>query len=416
MQPFSANVFFRNGKLPCSCENFLKKKSRILQSLSIPNYSCRLHYMNHYRHYSAEDFVQDQRFRSWVKNPTREEDIVWRNWLLENSIKRDAVEEARAIVLAIHPVQHESISDFEIQREVESILAQIPDDEEPALTESIEPEANTRHPRWYAIAASITIMLAIGLYGIYSSIRTNDQTNPLAQTEAADDFMIERINKSEDALLINLPDKSSVLLSQNSTIRYPKEFSGDSREVYMEGTAFFEVTKNPKKPFYVNAGNIVAKVLGTSFEISTNKQDEQVKVVVKSGTVSIYSTPGASGNIAEGEPNAILTRNEQLIYRRGDAEQIQHTRLNASSIAESSVPDTYLKFNSTPVSKAFALLSKAYGVRINFEQADIEGCSVTASFTDEPFTTKVDLICRSIGVKYDIVNDQVSITGNGCKN
>jgi transmembrane sensor len=397
-------------------KNFLGKKSRNLQSLSIHNYSCRLHYMNHYKYYSVEDFVQDQRFRSWVKNPTREEDIVWRNWLLENQLKSDTVEEARAIVLAIHPVQHESISDFEIQREVENILSQIQDDEEPEQVDTPEVQSNVRHPRWYAVAASIAVVLAIGWYGIYSSIHKDDKADPLAQAEVVDDFMIERINKSEDALLINLPDKSSVLLSQNSTIRYPREFSGNSREVYMEGTAFFEVTKNPKKPFYVNAGNIVAKVVGTSFEITTNKQDEQVKVVVKSGTVSIYTTPQSSGSTPEGEPNAILTRNEQLIYKGGEAEQIQHTRLNASSIAESQVPDTYLKFNSTPVSKAFALLSKAYGVRINFEQADIEGCSVTASFTDESFTTKVDLICRSIGVKYDIVNDQVSITGNGCKN
>ncbi len=372
--------------------------------------------MNQYKYYSVEDFVQDQRFRLWVKNPTREEDIIWQNWLSENRIKRDTVEEARAIVLAIHPVQHESISDFEIQREVESILSQIHDDEEPEQVDAPQVPSNTRHSRWYAIAASVTIMLAIGLYGIYSSMYKNEATDTLAGTEVSDDFMIERINKSEDALLINLPDKSSVLLSQNSTIRYPKEFSGNSRDVYMEGTAFFEVTKNPKKPFYVNAGNIVAKVLGTSFEISTNTKDEQVKVVVKSGTVSIYTGLQKTGDAPEGEPNAILTRNEQLIYTGGDAEEIQHTRLDASSIAASQVPDTYLKFNSTPVSKAFALLSEAYGVRINFEQADIEGCSVTASFTDESFTTKVDLICRSIGVKYDIVNDQVSITGNGCKN
>jgi hypothetical protein len=190
--------------------------------------------MNQYKYYSVEDFVQDQRFRSWVKNPTREEDIIWRNWLEENRSKRDTVEEARAIVLAIHPVQHESISDFEIQREVESILSQIQDDEEQEQVETPEVSSNTRHTRWYAVAASITIMLAIGLYYIYSSVQKNDVADRLAGTEVVDDFMIERINKSEGALLINLPDKSSVLLSQNSTIRYPKEFSGDSRDVYME--------------------------------------------------------------------------------------------------------------------------------------------------------------------------------------
>lgn len=163
----------------------------------------------------------------------------------------------------------------------------------------------------------------------------------------------------------------------------------------------------------MKAGDIVAKVLGTSFEVSTNPADKEIRVVVKTGTVCVYSDPDDQKTLDD-QPNVVLTKNEQLVYK-GDASELQHTRLDSSSIEELRVPDTYMKFRSTPVATVFAALSKAYGVKINYENAEIQGCSVTASFTDEPFTLKLDLICRSIGVKYEVVNDQVTITGNGCK-
>lgn len=366
--------------------------------------------MNRYKFFSVEDFVQDLRFRSWVKNPSPEEDMLWQQWIKENALKREVIEEARAIVLAIHPINRESISDFEIQHEIRGILERLDDDKSDAGKKSSKLYLGKF---WIKIAATISLTLVAG-WSVFQYVSKEDTSFTREPVTAIDNPLIERVNKSDKPLLINLPDKSSVLLAQNSLIRYAREFEGNTRKVILEGNAFFEVTKDPDKPFYVHAGSIVAKVLGTSFEISTDPVGKEVRVLVKTGSVSLYAAPDQYKGTLDAEPNVILAKNEQFIYK-DNASEIQHIRLDPSSIEELRVPDTYMEFTGRQVATVFSALEKAYGVKINYENAQIKGCSVTASFTDEPFTLKLDLICRSIGVKYELVNDQVTISGNGCK-
>lgn len=358
--------------------------------------------MNHYSTYSVEQLVQDLRFRTWVKNPTEAEDLAWQQWLTNSPHKRKAVEEARALVLAIHPVSSESISDFEINASINHIMAQI--------GEEIEEKPERGASFWMKIAASLTFFALAGLFAWNSLL---DDETPIAKINTLDSYLIEHVNKSEKPLLINLPDKSSVLLSQNSLIRYPREFKGNTRNVVLEGNAFFEVTKNPQKPFYVEAGHIIAKVLGTSFEINASPADSEVRVIVRSGSVSVFPNTGGDKKMLDEQLTMVLTKDDQLIYKN-DAAQIQHTRLNTSSLEELNVPDTYMKFNGTPVTDVFSALADVYGVKINYDYARLSACSVTASFTDEPFALKLDLICRSIGVEYEIVNNWVTIKGEGC--
>lgn len=369
--------------------------------------------MNHYSNYSVEDFVQDLRFRSWVKNPSREEDHIWQDWIQLNSDKLETIEEARAIILSVHPINPANISDKEIQNEIDNILGRINTEEQEA--EGRTEEHNKRsYSSWLKVAASISILLVAGWYALeFSFDRERGGSN--GPVVSADNYMIERINKSVDTLLISLPDNSSILLAQNSLIRYPRQFSASERRVFLKGTAFFEVTKDPEKPFYVDAGKIVAKVLGTSFEISTDPVEDQVRVIVKSGAVSIYSNSAAYRNDPDREPNAILTTNEQLVFKDA-VNEIHHTRLDSLAIQDLKVPDTYMTFRGTPAEEVFTSLARVYGVTIDFEKAKISGCSITASFTDEPFALKLDLICRSIGLTYSIANDHVTITGDGCKN
>lgn len=364
--------------------------------------------MDHYRRYTVENFIGDSRFRAWVRHPSTGEDHVWQRWLEENPQQRGAVEGARAMVLAIHPVHTETISDTEIRLEVTQILNILDEEEQHNV---VDAPASRRPVYWLAIAASVTLLLAAGWY-TFTTLTASDSGHP---TYTADNYRIERVNESEEPILITLPDNSSVLLSQNSRILYPKVFDGNTREVELEGQAFFEVTKNAKKPFYVNAGHLVAKVLGTSFEINTAAPGRQVRVIVRTGTVGIY-TDGATPQQDPGQkPNVVLTQNEQLTY--GEVgKQLQHTRLEAAAVDALDVPDTYLQFVGTPVAAAFQALEKAYGVTIAYDPEQVAGCSVTARFTDEPFALKLDLICRSIGVRYTLANDRVAIEGNGCRN
>lgn len=364
--------------------------------------------MDHYKGYSVEDFVQDLRFRSWVRNPSRLEDNIWQEWIKANRHQAEVIEEARAIVLSVNPVNTENISDKEIDKEIASILTRIDVGDEQGIRRK-----GLSFSYWLKVAASVCILLIAGWQAVeYFSIHENDPSG--IPVVSADNYMIERVNESVDTLLLSLPDNSSVLLAQNSVIRYPRQFGDRDRRVFLKGTAFFEVTKDARKPFYVDVGKIVAKVLGTSFEISTDPSYGHVKVIVKSGAVSIYSSAARYGNDQAREPSVILTQNEQAVFK-DDSNEIRHTRLDSVSIHDLKVPDTFLKFKATPAEEVFKSLAKVYGVTIDYRNARIRGCSITASFTDEPFALKLDLICRSIGLDYNIANDHVTVTGDGCK-
>jgi ferric-dicitrate binding protein FerR (iron transport regulator) len=363
--------------------------------------------MTHYDFYSVEDFVQDNRFRAWVRCPSPEEDVAWHEWIQDNPEKLAITAEARAIVLSIQPIEDEPISDAEIENDIQGILANLPSDE------VSEPEfARTRRfPVWLKAAASVAVVACAAVWYI-SRDRLTRTISPDESVTSDAGYEIERVNRSDKPLLINLPDGSSVLLEQNSLVRYSKQFAGNTRRVVLVGGAFFEVAKDSTKPFYVYADRIVAKVLGTSFEITTNTTDKQVRVTVKTGSVSVYSDP-KNTEATDGQPNVILTKNEQFVYR-SDVSQVQHIRLDSASVEKMSIPDTYMDFNDTNVTQVFKSLKAVYGVEFDYENEKIGACSITASFTDEPFILRLDLMCRSIGLQYKIINDRVTIRGSGC--
>ena len=101
--------------------------------------------------------------------------------------------------------------------------------------------------------------------------------------------MVEQTNNSNMPQIITLSDGSSVLLQPNSKLSYPKIFIGNQRKVYLSGEAFFEISKNPKKPFFVYANEIVTKVVGTSFRIRAYSNQPNVEVLVRTGKVKVRS-------------------------------------------------------------------------------------------------------------------------------
>jgi transmembrane sensor len=86
---------------------------------------------------------------------------------------------------------------------------------------------------------------------------------------------------------INLPDGSKVWLNSASTLRFPAFFSGDTREVELNGEAFFDIAKNPKKPFKVITKDQVVEVLGTQFNINSYSDEESFKTTLIEGSVKI---------------------------------------------------------------------------------------------------------------------------------
>lgn len=89
--------------------------------------------------------------------------------------------------------------------------------------------------------------------------------------------------------VIKLPDGTKVWLNSGSRLIYPVSFSGDTREVYLEGEGYFDVTHDQHHPFYVHANKMDIKVLGTEFYVSSNLKSDQNYAVLVQGSIA-FST------------------------------------------------------------------------------------------------------------------------------
>ncbi len=119
---------------------------------------------------------------------------------------------------------------------------------------------------------------------------------------------------------ITLPDGSKVWLNANSTLKYPSRFSGESRDVILEGEAFFEIqeiqgTRDTRAPFKVLTAGQTVEVLGTEFNISAYKDDPETKTTLVEGKVRVEAN-GASLQLVPGEQGT--TAGEGLTKHRVD--------------------------------------------------------------------------------------------------
>ena len=116
-----------------------------------------------------------------------------------------------------------------------------------------------------------------------------------------------------------LPDGSSVWLDAASSITYPPEFTGNKRQVELMGEAYFEVSKDPTKPFCVNVDNKQQiEVLGTHFNVQAYPDDRDVTTTLLEGSVKLlYSNKHAilkPGQMAVNDPDKSLLIKPADIY------------------------------------------------------------------------------------------------------
>ncbi|WP_349663492.1 FecR family protein [Cellulophaga lytica] len=114
-------------------------------------------------------------------------------------------------------------------------------------------------------AIAVTILTLGGI--LLSTYKTNQPSFVTVNTGAAIDSVF-------------LADGSTIYLAPGSSFSYPNTFTNTTREVNLiKGNAFFNIAKNPSKPFIINSGELVTKVLGTSFHIGLQKKESKVSVV-----------------------------------------------------------------------------------------------------------------------------------------
>ena len=186
---------------------------------------------------------------------------------------------------------------------------------------------------------------------------------------------------------IHLPDGSLVFLNSNSSISYLKNFK-NNRELQLTGEAYFEVVKNPEKPFLVKTDKITTRVLGTSFNIEAYK-NSITKVSVNTGKVEV--------DIKEFSEKIFLTKNQQLSFMTGG--QAVLSKDNSEDF--NAWTRNTIVLNNTSLGDAAKILENWYDIKINFSSKKLKEMTISGKFKDE----KLSNVLKSIAIVKELEID-----------
>ncbi len=186
----------------------------------------------------------------------------------------------------------------------------------------------------------------------------------LRTTEDASNEMNQLVIPYGNQSRIVLSDNTVVWLNAGSRLVYPTQFNKKTREVVLFGEAYFDVTKNPDKPFIVKTSNLDVKVLGTKFNISAYAEDNAIQTVLKEGSV-VVKRKGAG--IFEKE--VVLTPNQMASFDKNTGNtKIQEVDANYFTLWTKGL----ISFDEIDFVRVTKKLERFYNISINFSDPQKE--------------------------------------------
>ena len=240
--------------------------------------------------------------------------------------------------------------------------------------------------RWVAAAAVLVLVFLSGMWmGNFSSFFANE----LVYTSV--------ISPKGSRTQIVLPDSTCVWLNSGAEIRYPTSFKQKTRDVYIVGECFFDVTKDKQRQFVVHAEKVDVRVFGTQFNVRENERSKQVDVALLEGKVKVFGK--------QNQPLTELKPGEQftLANGKGTVQQVSNIeRLVAWK-------DNMLIFVDDPLEEVIQILESWYGVKITVDSQMLTKHNYTFKVKTESLRDVLDLISVITPIEYKIDGDEVMI-------
>ncbi|MDD4225234.1 MAG: FecR domain-containing protein [Mariniphaga sp.] len=393
--------------------------------------------------YKLEQLLDEKSFVEWVLH--KQKNREWEKFIEENPDFRNKVNQARKIILLLRD-KYETLDEksvMELWKKISHFEKQ----------QSEKRRKLTIH-RWVSRAAVLLLLVSLGTFGYFyftdqdagyqfktSSETTGDEArmvlstgeeialkkdnstialNDSANQVIVNDSIFDLAQKSEagneeffmNEVIIPYGKKSELLLADGtkvwvnagSRLAFPSKFTKSTREVYLEGEACFEVTRNDNQPFIVKTGNINVKVLGTHFNISAYPTDETIETILLKGSVAV-ERPGSLGRRKN---EIILKPNQKASFVKGE----EKLSVSEESDADFYIAWTYgwLKYNKESLLSVLRKVERYYNISIQLP-SNYPG--------DDLITGKLDLkesleevmlaLADASGFEYRIIEGKVII-------
>ncbi|MEN8202936.1 MAG: FecR domain-containing protein [Bacteroidota bacterium] len=235
------------------------------------------------------------------------------------------------------------------------------------------------------IAASILLVLAIGIPALYFGVIRNSGGEPLRSHYA-----------EKGVSTIDLPDGSRVFLNEGAEISYPTVFKQE-RAVKLKGEAFFEVMSDPLNPFTVRSGKVMISVLGTSFNIKNRTHSSDIEVYVKTGKV----------RMALEESDRFITLQAEEVGQTADQELARLVQEDPNYISWKTKD---FKFVDAKLMEVLMELEESYHVEIHTEGVELNDVKITTSYREQSIDAILETIGTAFGMKVDSRKDGYYLT------
>ncbi len=241
---------------------------------------------------------------------------------------------------------------------------------------------------WYRVAAVLVIALLLANL-LYQEFKAAE---PVYFTSMAPEGSVSQTI---------LPDGTIIFLNAGSEIKYDVNTESKSREVFINGEAWFDVERNEKKPFIVHTPYYDVKVLGTQFNVKTYDEDETVVTTLEEGSIQVLSTENLKL-----QEDILLEPGEQLIYNKSKR------KLNINTVETrlyTSWKDNKLIFLSMPFGDLVKLLERKYGVDIEVLESDILKEHYSGTIKNETILEILNIIEHTHPIRYEIQDQKIII-------
>ena len=265
--------------------------------------------------------------------------------------KYDITEEGKKLEFFVNECQPREIDIESIKRKTYDKIAKA--------------KAQRRRRRFWislsAAAACVAVLLSFG----YIYIDTGEVTvkRVLAQVKKPVEYVTETVPVGERHTII-LSDGTKIIANSRTKIVYPKTFDGDTREVKVEGQAYFEVTHDEDHPFIVNMNDFRVQVLGTKFDVNSYA-GVRSEVVLVEGSVKIST----GKQELKMKPNQLvsLTGSDIVSVKTVDASQYISWR------------NGFINLNGESMPRIIERLNNYYGTSVKYDGRQLAAVSMANS-------------------------------------
>ncbi|WP_236974154.1 FecR family protein [Membranihabitans maritimus] len=394
--------------------------------------------MTNYNDYKKDDFVLDEYFQQWVLESDSETQKFWTNWLKLHPEKGEVIDEARrTVILLSEEMKVEKLSEGDYNAMWQNISERKKGKSKHIFSQNI-----------LIRAAAVFIGVCVLAYGILktdifkmesvvpmeitsgitlelqdgSIVPLDESVSRVISTDGGKKVVTQDYHKlvyessekeTGHELVYNilavpygkkfelvLSDGSHIYLNSGSRLRYPVQFLKNTpRDVYLDGEAYFTVSRDKSRPFTVRTGEMDTRVFGTKFNVSSYENDQNTYTVLVEGSVGVYN----SGNDDNGESMKLIP-GQRAIFEKGSI------GIEEADIAKYTAwVEGKLLFTDDRFDLILKKLERHFDVEIDNQFGEINGRRFTGTFRNETLDQILKVFRAHTSFKYEKNGDKITI-------